>query len=160
MSTTYKASEVLKQYIMNKEGCAKWDAARQCYMSYADGGSLSTIGYGHLITHDELEKGLFTNGLTQDSCRILFQSDLQRCESLVNNLNIPNLTQGQFDALVDFCWNCGFKALNVALSYGLEHFPEHCLKYIHDAKGHIEPGLVSRRQDEVYWWDGATPEAA
>ncbi len=160
MPTTYRTSNFLSQFIMNKEGCAKWDSLKRCYMPYADGGGLSTIGYGHLITHDEQMRRLFTKGLTFESCEILFLSDLRERVHLVNSLNIPNLTQGQFDALVDFCWNCGFGALNAALYDGVAHFPEHCVRYVHDAKGQVEPGLVIRRQDEVNWWNETTLDAA
>lgn len=160
MPTTYKPSNFLVQYIMNKEGCAKWDSLNGCYIPYADGSGLGTIGYGHLITHNEQVRGLFTNGLTKEGCEILFLSDLRERVALVNSLNIPNLTQGQFDALVDFCWNCGFGALNAVLHAGIAYFPEHCIRYVHDAKGQVEPGLVSRRQDEVSWFNKTTLDAA
>ena len=160
MPTLYQASEFLKQYIKAKEGCAKWDEAAQRYIPYADGGGLSTIGYGHLITHSEVERGLFNQGLTPVGCDILFQSDLRVQVNLVNSLNILDLTQGQFDALVDFCWNCGFKALNAALHERVSKFPDHCIHYIHNARGIIEPGLVNRRKDEVSWWYETTTDAA
>ena len=152
MPTEYKASALLKAYIMQKEGCEKWDEVLQCFMPYADGGGLATIGYGHLITHDEMELGRFAKGLTSTSCVTLFENDLQRVVNRVNNLNLPNLRQGQFDALVDFTWNCGFKNLQAVLRYGLGNFPLHSIHYVHDAKGNVEPGLVTRRQDEVNWW--------
>ena len=152
MLTTYQASFFLTQYIRRKENCAEWNEARQCYMPYADSGDLGTIGYGHLITHAEYNIGKFKLGLSITECEQLFQQDLQKRVNLVNSLNIPNLTQGQFDALVDFCWNCGFSALNAALRDGLESFPIHCIRYVHDAKSHILQGLLTRREDEISWF--------
>ena len=152
MPTTYKASDFLTHYIMSKESCARWDVGRNCYMPYPDGGGLSTIGYGHLITHAETEMGRFKIGLSANGAVQLLRADLQKRVDLVKSLNIPGLTQGQFDALVDFCWNCGFELLNAALHDGVANFPKHCIRYVHDAKGNVEPGLVTRRQDEIDWW--------
>ncbi len=153
MPITYKPSDFLIQYIMEKEGCAEWDNAKLCYMPYADGGGLSTIGYGHLITHVEATTGLFSKGISPNTAGLLFKADLQKRVDLVNSLNIVGLEQGQFDALVDFCWNCGFASLNAVLQNGVRRFPEYCIHYVHDAKGKVEPGLVSRREDEVKWWN-------
>lgn len=159
MPTTYTASEALEAYIKHKEGCAEWNEEKQCYMPYGDSGGLSTIGYGHLITHSEAELGLFKNGVSYIGANLFFKKDLKRVTTQVNNIitasNLPALNQGQFDALVDFAWNCGAGTLKTVLGYGPLNFPEHCIRYVHDTKGNTLPGLVSRRDDEISWWLGS-----
>ena len=152
MPTLYIASDALDNYIKYREGCAEWNEEKGCYVSYPDGGGLGTIGYGHLITHAEIETGRFKDGLTSIGCNVLFTSDMQKVERQFNSLNLPNLSQGQVDAMLDFAWNCGFRSLCAALHDGLDNFPKHCVRYVHNAKGIIEPGLVSRRKDEISWF--------
>jgi lysozyme len=45
---------------------------------------------------------------TQDQADAAFRADLKRFESGVGSLVKVQLTQGQFDALVDFAYNVGF----------------------------------------------------
>ena len=64
-----------------------------------------TIGYGHIAG---VEKG---QKITKAQAENLLKQDLQRFENGVNNLVKVKLTQGQFDALVSFAFNCGVEAL-------------------------------------------------
>jgi len=45
--------------------------------------------------------------ITQETADALFDADLARFERDVNSLVTVPLTQGQFDALVSFAYNCG-----------------------------------------------------
>lgn len=63
-----------------------------------------TIGYGHT-------KGVkMGQTITKAQAETLLRGDLLPCEEYVRGLNLE-LTQGQFDALVDFCFNLGTAAL-------------------------------------------------
>lgn len=59
-----------------------------------------TIGFGHT-------KGVkMGQTITKAQAETLLRGDLLPCEEYVRGLNLE-LTQGQFDALVDFCFNLG-----------------------------------------------------
>lgn len=63
-----------------------------------------TIGYGHT-------KGVkMGQTITKAQAETLLRGDLLPCEEYVRGLNLE-LTQGQFDALADFCFNLGTAAL-------------------------------------------------
>lgn len=63
-----------------------------------------TIGFGHT-------KGVkMGQAITKAQAETLLRGDLLPCEEYVRGLNLE-LTQGQFDALVDFCFNLGTGAL-------------------------------------------------
>lgn len=63
-----------------------------------------TIGFGHT-------KGVkMGQTITKAQAETLLRGDLLPCEEYVRGLNLE-LTQGQFDALVDFCFNLGTAAL-------------------------------------------------
>lgn len=63
-----------------------------------------TIGYGHT-------KGVkMGQVITEAQAESLLRGDILPCEEYVRGLNLE-LTQGQFDALVDFCFNLGTAAL-------------------------------------------------
>lgn len=65
-----------------------------------------TIGYGH--TGKSLRGW---HKITQEEAEIILQSDLEGFEEAVTKMVTVPLTQGQFDALVSFAFNCGAKAL-------------------------------------------------
>ena len=63
-----------------------------------------TIGFGHT-------KGVkMGQTITKAQAESLLRGDLLPCEEYVRGLNLE-LTQGQFDALVDFCFNLGTGSL-------------------------------------------------
>lgn len=63
-----------------------------------------TIGYGHT---KGVKQGMT---ITKAQAETLLRGDLLPCEEHVRGLNLE-LAQGQFDALVDFCFNLGTAAL-------------------------------------------------
>ena len=65
-----------------------------------------TIGYGSTGSH--VKKGMV---ITEGEAEKLLRTDLLRFEESVNNLVKVPLTQGQYDALVSFAFNCGAGAL-------------------------------------------------
>ncbi len=70
---------------------------------YADIKGLRTIGYGHRLTPGES----FPNGITAAEAEAILSQDVQIAEQAVERLVKVPLTQGEFDALVDFVFNLG-----------------------------------------------------
>lgn len=70
---------------------------------YLDVNGLPTIGYGHRMLHPES----FPNGITEQQAVDILATDVRESELAVHRLVRVPLAQGQFDALVDFCFNLG-----------------------------------------------------
>lgn len=91
-----KSSELLLNKIIDFEGCK--------LTAYKCPAGVWTIGVGHT-------KGVKQGQtITEAQAISLLKGDLLSCENYVNNLGVCK-TQGQFDALVDFCFNLGTGAL-------------------------------------------------
>ena len=74
---------------------------------YADVGGRETIGYGHCLTHKEIETGEYDRRLSKDEASDLMDRDLINFEIGINqHVKVP-LTQNQFDALICFVYNLG-----------------------------------------------------
>ena len=74
---------------------------------YRDTTGLPTIGYGHRLLPEES----YPNGITEDGAREMLRNDVRGAEQSVRRLVRVPLAQGQFDALVDFCFNLGARRL-------------------------------------------------
>lgn len=121
--------------------------------TYLDVAGLPTIGYGHLLLPHES----YPNGMTETQGSALLAQDVQLAEHAVARLVKVPLTQGQFDALTDFCFNLGegklasstlLKILNAG-EYGKAH--EQLLRW-DVAAGKENAGLKTRRQAEFELW--------
>ncbi|MGC9224998.1 MAG: lysozyme [Terracidiphilus sp.] len=121
--------------------------------AYTDVAGLSTIGYGHRIVPPES----FPNGVTEPQALALLASDVSEVERSVNRLVRVTLTQGQYDALVDFCFNLGagrlaestlLRELN-ASRYNTA--AEQLLLWEH-VGGKINLGLKARREADLRLW--------
>ena len=136
----YKSSETLKSFIKQAEGYSN--------KAYKDSAGILTIGYGHT-------KGVVRGmTITREKAEMFFDQDLLGCERYVNAIGVCK-TQGQFDALVDFCYNLGTGNLNRStLLRMIRHGSSEAAirnefsKWVH-AGGRILPGLVRRRQWEA-----------
>lgn len=73
-------------------------------ISYKCPAGVWTIGYGHT---NGVKPGMT---ITTQQADTLLRGDLLPFETYVRNLEL-DLTQGQFDALVDFCFNLGTGSL-------------------------------------------------
>ena len=71
--------------------------------AYSDVAGFRTIGFGHRLTAAEN----FPNGITLAQAETILAADVATAESAVTRLVRVPLTQGQFDALVDFVFNLG-----------------------------------------------------
>ena len=113
---------------------------------YNDANGFPTIGFGHKLTPKEIATHTYVNGITTGQAVILFDAQ-------INSLFVDgHLTQGQFDALVSFCYNDGFGRLHTMLSHGLANVPNELPHWVYAGTVKL-PGLVTRRAQEVAWWN-------
>ncbi|HUV69280.1 MAG TPA: lysozyme [Terracidiphilus sp.] len=123
--------------------------------TYLDVNGFPTIGYGHRLLHPES----FPKGIDEAQASEILVSDVREAEQAVERLVKVPLQQGQFDALVDFCFNLGagrlasstlLKALN---SGRYEAAAEQLLRW-DLAGGEENAGLKERREAEFVLWRG------
>jgi lysozyme len=122
--------------------------------AYQDCAGVWTIGYGH--TGPDVFPG---DTITEAEAEALLRADLAWAVACVHRAVTTELTQPQFDALVDFCFNAGrgnflgstlLHKVNAgdpdgaAAQFGL---------WIH-AGGAVVPGLVRRRRAEAALFSG------
>ena len=150
---------------VSPEGIAMMHKFEGCKLeAYPDpktGGDPWTIGWGH--TGAEVKKGLVW---TQQKADDVFISDLVRFENDVMSLVKVKLTQGQFDALVSFAYNCGSDIDDDDKAEGLgdstllkllnagkyDAARDQLARWI--SKGTpVEAGLRNRRNAEMLRWD-------
>jgi lysozyme len=131
---------------------------------YLDVAGFPTIGYGHLVKPHES----FPNGIAESQAAAILSSDVQDAEQSVARLVKVALTQGQFDALVDFCFNLGAARLAGStllreLNVGNHQAAGEQLLAWDYAGGVVVAGLKARREAELHLWtggSGATQAAA
>lgn len=116
--------------------------------AYKDSGNITTIGWGH--TEPGLKMGTVW---TQEQADGHFVTDLQSFENWVNKLVMAELTQNEFDALVDFTYNCGSGALQHShllkdLNAGNKGLAATQFKRWAMVNGKIIDGLMKRRLAE------------
>ena len=123
---------------------------------YTDVAGFPTIGYGHRIVPPES----FPGGLSEPQAANLLARDVSAAELAVGHQVKVALTQGQFDALVDFCFNLGsgrlagstlLRVLNGG-RYG--DAAEQLLRW-DLAAGEVNLGLKARREAELRLWKSA-----
>ena len=119
------------------------------YPDPATHGDPWTIGYGH--TGAEVHQGMT---ITQEQAEEFLMQDVQKAVQTVNSKVHTDLTQNEFDALVDFVFNCG--AGNFAGSTLLKNINAGDMegaalefqKWTH-ADGKVMAGLIKRRHAEA-----------
>jgi len=122
---------------------------------YADVKGVPTVGYGH--TGDGVYVGMVISQLQAEAYLL---QDVQHAENCVNNVVKVPLTQNEFDALTDFCFNIGcgafasstlLKLLNTGNYVGAAaQFDRWDL-----AGGTVIAGLLSRREAETNEFNSA-----
>lgn len=133
-----------------------------CQLSaYKDSVGVLTIGYGH--TGPEVTTGLvWTLEQAEDALR----EDLKASGEYVDYAVSVPLTQGQFDALTDFCFNEGAGKLRTSTLLKLlnmGHYDQACaeLYWVDDngtphgwiyGGGMVLGGLITRRKAEQQLW--------
>lgn len=131
---------------------------------YLDLNGIPTIGYGHRLVHSES----FPNGISEAHAAEILLTDVREAEQAVRRLIRSPLTQGQFDALVDFCFNLGQGRLAAStlladLNAGrYDAAAEQLLLWDH-AGDRENAALRARREAEFHLWhrpEGAEPFTA
>jgi lysozyme len=125
---------------------------------YKDAAGLPTIGYGHKCQ----SAGSFSEGIDLHTGETMLARDVDDAEDAVIRLVKVPLTQGQFDALVDFVFNLGagrlagstlLKDLNAG-HYG----PAGEQLLLWDHAGGVElAALKERRRAEFNLWNTGVP---
>lgn len=117
--------------------------------AYQDQVGRWTIGYGH--TSLAVHGGLI---ITQEQADQLLLSDLAAAITCVNHSVTSQISQNQFDALVDFVFNLGCTSLLLSTLLRMTNASEFTpaakefLRWDH-AGGKVVPGLLKRRQAEM-----------
>ena len=112
--------------------------------AYPDSGGVWTIGYGHT---KDVKKG---DHITQYQAEQLLKEDLAQFEAMANKVRGLN-TQGKYDAVVDFLYNCGPGNFNsstlkkyIECNKATWEIQEQFLRWVYAAKQKLG-GLVTRR---------------
>jgi len=116
MNTSEKGIELIKHFESLNDG----DLKQIGLQPKKDCSGYFTVGWGHCLIKDDGTycktlfdvQSFFPEFLTIDElfAAELLKQDLLKVERKIDSLGI-NPTQNQFDALVSFSFNCGFKAL-------------------------------------------------
>jgi lysozyme len=123
--------------------------------TYLDVAGFPTIGYGHRL----INPGSFPDGISEIEAAEILASDVRDAEQSVERLVKAPLTQGQFDALVDFCFNLGSgrlassTLLKVLNGGRYADAAEQLLRW-DQAGGKECPPLKARREAELALWQG------
>jgi len=136
-------SERGMQLIMESEGCVL-----TAYPDPGTGGAPWTIGYG--------DTGNVVEGqtITQEEADARLARRMPYYEHSVESMVKVPLTQGQFDALVDFAYNLGSDALRSSTLMKKLNAGDYAGaaaefgKWVLGGNGHVLPGLVTRRAKE------------
>jgi len=120
---------------------------------YRDTAGIPSIGYGHRMLPSES----FPNGIDETQAGQLLAQDIRAAEQTVLKLVKVAITQGQFDALVDFVYNLGANRLAAStllrdLNIGrYDAAAEQLLMWDHVGTKEVA-GLKVRREAEFHLW--------
>lgn len=118
-----------------------------------DTGGKQVIGIGH----DLLAAQAFPNGISFPAAFSLLMIDVGDCEDAVNALGWT-LTQNQFDALVDFTFECGAGALQELATHGIDQVVAQLPLWVHARVNGVEvvlPAMAKRRAEEIQLWNAS-----
>lgn len=131
-----RASQTLVDHIKKFESCV--------LTAYQDTAGVWTIGYGHT---KGVKKG---DRITRYQAEQLLREDLATFEAAANKVKRIS-TQGKYDAIVDFMFNCGIGNFNsstlkkyIEVGKSTWEIQEQFLRWV-NAGGRKLGGLVSRR---------------
>lgn len=132
-----KASQKLIEHIKKSESCV--------LTAYQDSAGVWTIGYGHTAG---VKKG---DRITLYQAELFLKEDLAKFEPEANKVKLIGSSQGKFDAVLDFMYNCGVGNFNSStLKKYIEsnrktwEIQEQFLRWV-NAGGKKLGGLVTRR---------------
>ena len=126
--------------------------------AYRDPVGILTIGYGH--TGADVKPG---QKITEAQAEALLRKDVAWAENAVRkHVKVP-LTQGQFDALTSFTFNCGAGALQKSTLLKKLNAGDYAGAQAEFGKwvrggGRVLPGLVRRRNEEAQMFGNRGPQ--
>lgn len=134
------------------EWIRKFESLKLC--AYKDAADVWTIGYGH--TSPEIKRGMVINSFQAEE---YLRQDIAEAEHYVTEIfRGVKLKQGQFDALVSFCFNLGptnlrrsTLATKIMTDPDDPTIPREFSRWVYAKKVKL-PGLVKRRQLEAQFW--------
>lgn len=139
-------SDLCIEWIKHSEGCT--------LIAKNDNGKCS-IGYGH--------RGVPEGTVwTQGQAEIALKNDIAFAAQAVSRMVYVSLSQGQFDALVDFTFNLGAGDLYSSTLLDLlnqgkyDDVPAQLMRWDHIGQT-VSPGLQARRTGDVILWNGGNP---
>jgi lysozyme len=126
--------------------------------TYLDMAGLPTIGYGHRLVHPEC----YPDGICETQADVILLWDVHEAEQAVSRLVKAPLTQGQFDALVDFTFNLGSGRLASTLLQDLnagkyDAAASELLRWDHSGEQEVA-SLKARRAAEFRMWAGTAAQ--
>jgi lysozyme len=140
----------MQQFIYSEQGFALTKNFEGLHLkAYRDCAGVWTIGNGH--TGPALSAGDVIDAVEAEQ---LLHADIAEAVACVNRAVNVNLSQNQFDALVDFCFNAGrgnFLQSTLLRKVNAEDFEGAAAQFglwVH-AGGEVVPGLVRRRKAEA-----------
>ncbi len=116
---------------------------------------IATIGLGSTYYEDGKRVSLKDPAITKERAYQLFKNTLSKYEKDVDTFTRDDINQNQFDALVDFAYNCGSGNLKSSTLLKLVNAdpnnPNIATEFRkwNKAAGKILKGLVRRRQAEL-----------
>lgn len=134
----------------SKKGLQLTESFESCRLTaYQDVRGIWTIGWGHV--GPEVVEGLTWTQSQADSQLVM---DIQFAENMVNKYVTVTLTQGEFDALVDFAFNLGTNALKGSTLLKLVNANDmtdaiNQFQLWDHASGKVVAGLLRRRLAEA-----------
>ena len=140
----------MQQFIYSERGLALTKSFEGLHLeAYRDCAGVWTIGYGH--TGAAVLAGSVIDAVEAEQ---LLRADIAEAVACVNRVVIAEISQSQFDALVDFCFNAGrgnFAQSTLLRKVNAEDFAGAAAQFglwVH-AGGEVVPGLVRRRKAEA-----------
>jgi lysozyme len=116
--------------------------------AYLDGSGVRTIGWGHT---GDVDPG---QTISPAQAEVFLYQDASKAAAAVGELVTVALMDNQRAALIDFVYNLGAPALGGSSLLRLVNREQFDLaadefgRWVHDEEGHVEPGLVARREAE------------
>ncbi|MDR3792943.1 MAG: lysozyme [Terracidiphilus sp.] len=127
---------------------------------YRDVAGFPTIGYGHRLQ----TPAQYPDGISEEEAATILRNDVQDAIQTIERTVVVPLTQGQFDALVDFVFNLGSERLKRstllrALNGGRYQAAGEQLLRWDLIQGQENLGLRARRLAELNMWNASTPSS-
>jgi lysozyme len=130
--------------------------------TYIDAAGFPSIGYGHRLDPREH----YPNGISETEAEVILLWDVHEAEQAVERLVKVSLTQGQFDALVDFTFNLGSARLSGStllreLNQGrYDLAANELLRWDHCGADELASLKARRQAERSLWLGGAEAQAA